>query len=206
METVHRNRRFLPPVGSGGPQAFASAEEKGIAGCVAVRGNLDRMASAPYIYNGPGYSPQREKSRFVLPSGFRSTLKESSGGLIVCLGRDAKRNCLLGFGISRKIEMQQQYLREMQHATDNGLDFDAVERGTALFNFSEVSFDENGRFTLPKEVAKSANIQDEIFFMGGGLFFTAWNPDELDKSPGLETLKAICSSIREGERAKVKGK
>ena len=164
------------------------------------------MASKPYVYNGPGFSLQRDKGRFVLPSGFRSTLKESSGGMTVCLGRDAKYNCLLGFGLSRQVEMHEQYVREAQHAMENGLDFDAVDRGTALFGFSDITFDDSGRFTMPKEVATSANIQDELFFMGGGLFFTAWNPDELAKAQGLENLKSICASIREAELAKAKKK
>lgn len=164
------------------------------------------MASKPYIYNGPGFSPQRDKGRFVLPAGFRSTLKESSGGMTVCLGRDAKHNCLVGFGLSRKVEMWEQYEREARRAVDNGIEFDAVERGTSLFGFSDITFDDSGRFTMPKEVATSANIQDELFFMGGGMFFTAWNPDELAKAEGLETLKSICASIRESELAKAKKK
>ena len=45
------------------------------------------MASMPYIYSGQGFSLQRDKNRFVLPAAFRSTLKESSGGPVVCLGK-----------------------------------------------------------------------------------------------------------------------
>jgi len=160
----------------------------------------------PYIYNGPGFSLQRDKGRFVLPAGFRSTLKESSGGMTVCLGRDAKHNCLIGFGLSRKVEMRQQYDLEAQRAMEHGLDFDAVERGTALFGFSDITFDDSGRFTLPREIAISANIQEELFFMGGGVFFTAWNPDELAEAEGLVTLKTVCASIRDAELAKAKKK
>lgn len=164
------------------------------------------MASMPYIYNGPGFSLQRDKGRFVLPAAFRSTLKESSGGMTVFLGRDVKHNCLVGFGASRRDEMIQQYQREERHALENGLEFDPVERGSALFGFSNVSFDDSGRFTLPREVAISANIQDELFFMGGGLFFTVWNPDELAKADGLQTAKSICADLRAAELAKVKRK
>jgi MraZ protein len=165
------------------------------------------MASMPYIYNGPGFSLQRDKGRFVLPAAFRSTLKESSGGMTVCLGKDAVHNCLVGFGVSRKNEMAAQYHREDQTALERGDPFDAVKRGMALFGFTDITFDDSGRFVLPREVAISANIDDQLFFQGAGLFFTAWNPDEMAKmGEGWEGAKAVCASLRAAELEKAKRK
>ena len=175
---------------------------------VAVRcGGLGYVASLPYIYSGQGFSLQRDKSRFVLPAPFRSTLRESSNGPIVCLGKSEELNCIIGFGVSRKADMVEQYDREERIALERGTPFDAVKRGMELFGFHEVPFDDSGRFILPEAVATCANIDDELYFHGAGRFFTAWYPAELAKmSGGWEGAQAICESLAAKERTKAKRK
>jgi MraZ protein len=161
----------------------------------------------PYIYSGQGFSLQRDKNRFVLPAAFRSTLKESSGGPVVCLGKSDELKCIIGFGVSRKAEMIEQYDIEERMALERGVPFNSVQRGMALFGFHEVPFDDSGRFILPDPVATSASIGDELYFHGAGRFFTAWNPAELAKmDAGWEGAQAICESLAAKERAKAKRK
>jgi MraZ protein len=166
------------------------------------------VASRPFSYNGPDFSLRGDKNRFVLPAPFRSTLKASSGGMVVCLGKDEKHNCIIGYGISRRDEMLAQFDREAEAALGKGVEFDAVERGMALFSVVEVKFDGSGRFILPDSIVKAANIQDQLYFQGAGRFFTAWNPDELYKmkGPGWEGPKATCASLQAAHLAKARRK
>jgi MraZ protein len=165
------------------------------------------VASKPFIYSGPDFSLRRDKNRFVLPSLYRSTVKESSGSLVVCLGKDANHTCIVGYGISRRETMLAQYDREAAAAVENGTRFDAVERGMALFSVVDVPFDESGRFILPESIMTSANIDDQLYFQGAGHFFTAWNPDELYRmGPGWEGPQAICASLQAKALGKAKRK
>jgi len=165
------------------------------------------VASRPYIYSGQGFSLQRDKGRFVLPAPFRSTLKASSDGMTVCLGKDEKLYCIVGFGLSRKDEMITRFDAEEAAALEKGLPFDPVQRGMSLFSVVDVPFDGSGRFVLPESVAKPAKIADQLYFQGAGRFFTAWNPDILaDMGDGWEGAKAICESLRDAELAKAKRK
>ncbi len=163
------------------------------------------VASKPYIYSGQDFSLQGDKNRFVLPSWCRTSLKESSGGLIVCLGKDEELDCLVGFGISRRDELLAQFDREQRESMKLGKAFSAVTRGMALFGVTELPFDASGRFILPEAVATSAQIGSELYFHGAGYFFTAWNPDVLLKQgPEFDGAKAICMSLR--AKAREKGK
>jgi MraZ protein len=166
------------------------------------------VASVPFRYNGPDFSLRGDKNRFVLPALFRSTVIESSGGMVVCLGKDEKHTCIVGYGISRQDEMLEQFDREAEAALEKGLPFDAVQRGMALFSVVEVKFDGSGRFILPDSIMKAANIEDQLYFQGAGRFFTAWNPDELYKmeGPGWEGSKQTCASLQAAHLAKAKSK
>ena len=142
-----------------------------------LAGGWGTVASRPYIYSGQGFSLQRDKGRFVLPAQFRATLKASSEGMTVCLGKD---------------EMVAKFDAEEAVALEKGLPFDAVQRGMSLFSVIDVPFDGSGRFILPESVSKPAKIGDQLYFHGAGRFFTAWNPEVLAKlGQGWEGAKAI---------------
>ena len=172
-----------------------------------LAGGRGTVASRPYIYSGQGFSLQRDKGRFVLPAQFRATLKASSEGMTVCLGKDEALDCIVGFGLSRKDEMVAKFDAEEAVALEKGLPFDAVQRGMSLFSVIDVPFDGSGRFILPESVSKPAKIGDQLYFHGAGRFFTAWNPEVLAKlGQGWEGAKAICESLQSAELAKVKRK
>jgi len=166
------------------------------------------MALKPYIFSGQGFSLQRDKNRFVLPSQFRSTLKESSGRAVVCLAKHDRWTCLTGFGLSRVDGFAAQIEHEQEIALKAGKDYDPDKRAMRLYGFHEVPFDGSGRFTLPEPLQTTGKIDGELYFHSAGQFFTVWNPHELARMEGEEWdyEKAICDSLAKAERAKAKKK
>ena len=165
------------------------------------------MAARSYIYSGQGFSLQRDKNRFVLPSQFRGTIKESSGRAVVCLAKHDRWNCLTGFGLSRVEEFITLIESEQAAALQAGKEYDADKRAMRLYGFHEVPFDGSGRFTLPEALQTTANIDNEMYFHSAGKFFTVWNPDELAKlDDEWDYEQTICASLAAKERAKAKQK
>ena len=101
-------------------------------------------------YSGQAYSPAGDKGRFVLPPLFRKAVKDSSDGRVLCLSKHASWNCLVGFGLSRKPELEAQLDREEELAVRLGREFDRDTRSSQLFGFQELPFDDSGRFVMPE--------------------------------------------------------
>lgn len=149
-------------------------------------------------YSGQAFSPAGDKGRFVLPPAFRKAVKESSGGLkTLCLAKHERWNCLVGFGLSRKDELEAQLDREEEQALRLGRDdFDRDLRAVQLFGFIEVPFDDSGRFVMPDHLRVLGNVADGLYFHGGGRFFTIWNPAELAQmGAGWESAQAACANL-----------
>jgi MraZ protein len=148
-------------------------------------------------YSGQGFSPRGEKGRFVLPPQFRKTVRESSDGArVLCLGTHERWRCLTGFGLSRKEDLLAQVEREEMLAAQQNKDFDRDMRLGQLFGFSEVPFDDSGRFVIPDHFAALAGLEDSLFFQAHGTFFTLWNPAELARmGPGWEGAQAACAHL-----------
>lgn len=141
----------------------------------------------------------------MLPPLFRKAVKDSSDGRVLCLMKHPAWTCLVGFGLSRKQELDAQLDREEDRATALGRDFDRDARASQLFGFSEMPFDDSGRFVMPEHLRKIANIEGGLYFQGGGRFFTLWNPHELAQmGDDWAGAKAACESFL--EEAKAKGK
>ena len=62
-------------------------------------------------FSGQAFSPLGEKGRFVLPPLFRNAVKESSDGRVLCLDKHPRFTCLVGFGLSRQLELETQLVR-----------------------------------------------------------------------------------------------
>jgi MraZ protein len=154
-------------------------------------------ARQPISYSGQGFSLRGEKSRFVLPPQFRKTVRESSGGArILCITKHERWNCLSGFGLSRKEDLAAQIDREENLAIQQGKEFDRDLRAMQLYGFSEVPFDDSGRFVIPDHLLNLAQVSDGLFFQAAGGFFTLWNPDELAKmGAGWEGAQAACANL-----------
>lgn len=147
-------------------------------------------------YSGQAFSPSGGKGRFVLPPLFRKAVKESSGGRVLCLAKHDRWNCLMGFGLSRKTELEDQLDREEDRADQRGKEFDRDLRAMQLFGFVEVPFDDSGRFVMPEHLRSLGNVDDGLYFHGGGRFFTIWNPQELSAmGDQWESAQAACANL-----------
>lgn len=158
-------------------------------------------------YSGQAYSPAGDKGRYVLPPLFRKAVKESSDSRILCLTKHDRWNCLVGFGLSRKLEFEAQLDREEEMAFKFQRDFDRETRSSQLNGFAELPFDDSGRFVMPDYLRGLADIGDGLYFQGGGRFFTVWNPDELMRmGDDWAAAKAACQALVAEAEAKAKRK
>lgn len=148
-------------------------------------------------YSGQGFSLRGEKSRFVLPPQFRKMVRESSfGNRTLCIAKHERWTCLTGFGLSRRDDLAAQIDREEMLAIQAGKDFDRDLRASQLYGFSEVPFDDSGRFVIPDHLLNLAGLGDSLFFQAAGGFFTLWNPDELARlGAGWEGAQAACANF-----------
>lgn len=154
-------------------------------------------------YSGQAYAPAGDKSRYVLPPLFRKAVKESSDGRVLCLAKHDRWNCLVGFGLSRKEELEEQLDREEERALRLGRDFDRETRSSQLNGFVELPFDDSGRFVMPDYLRTLANVDEGLFVQGGGRFFTLWNPEELmQMGDDWAAAKAACQALVADTRAK----
>lgn len=154
-------------------------------------------------FSGQAYSPAGDKGRFVLPPLFRKAVKDSSDGRVLCLAKHPEWACLVGFGLSRKSELEAQLDREEELAYRAGRAFDRDTRASQLFGFVELPFDDSGRFVMPEHLRNLGRIGEGLYFQGGGRFFTLWNPEELEKmSDDWASAKAACASFLADNGAK----
>ena len=155
------------------------------------------MEGQAISYSGQGFSLRGEKGRFVLPPQFRKSVRESSdGNRTLCLAKHERWNCLTGFGLSRKNAFTAQIDREELLAIQRGHEFDRDLRQIQLFGFTEVPFDDSGRFVLPDHLLDLGRVEDGLFFQGAGDFFVLWNPQEIDTmGTGWEGAKAACAML-----------
>lgn len=179
--------------------AVVSSDGDTVEGLVEVAGALHSG------YNGQAFSPLGDKGRFVLPPDFRKAVKASSEGRILCLAKHDRWNCLIGFGLSRKPELEYELDREEEKALRLGRDYDRDLAAMQKFGFSEVSFDDSGRFIMPDHLATLARIEGGLYFHGAGKFFTLWNPAELGRvESGMEAAQVTCERLVADAEAKRK--
>ena len=152
-----------------------------------------------FYYGGQGFSPLGDKDRVVLPPQLRKTVRESSANArVLCLVKHDRWDCLMGFGLSRKLDLPGEIDREESVAVQAGKPFDRDTRYAQLFGFNEVAFDDSGRFVLPGFLKKLAKIADGVFFQGTGPFFTLWSPAVLaTMGSGWEGAQATCAHLIE---------
>ena len=117
-----------------------------------------------------------KKGRVSVPSGFRSALTDEAFQGVV-LFRSYTGKSLEGVGMSAMESMSARMDSNFAFFSD-----EHDEMATVLFGESvQLSFDGDGRITLPQDFAEYAGITDKVAFVGLGKKFQIWNPDALDK-------------------------
>lgn len=166
------------------------------------------MAGALHSYSGQALTLLGDKDRFVIPPEFRKIVKASSDDKrILCLAKHDRWNCLVGFGLSREAELEEQLDSEREAALRLGKEYDRELRSNLLFGFERIPFDDSGRFTMPDFMRKDGRIEDQLYFRGAGRSFTVWNPAILaDQGDEWAPLKSGCAGLLADLAAKGRGK
>ena len=116
-----------------------------------------------------------KKNRISLPSSFRSILIEKNKIELV-LFKSLKHQSIEGCGYSY-IEDIAKRIDKLDIFSDDQDDFT-----TSIFSeLKLVSLDSEGRFIIPNELCKYADIKEEAVFIGRGHSFQIWNPDLVKK-------------------------
>ena len=154
-------------------------------------------AGKPINYNGHGFSLLGEKGRFVLSADFRKGVRDSGQGeRVLCVTKHPRWKCLTGFGLGRADLFESELDKLEATAIARGQDFDRELRANQMYGFARVTFDDSGRFVLPERYFKLGSLNDRVFFLGGGLQFTIWSPEELYKmGEGWEDAQEACRDL-----------
>jgi MraZ protein len=114
-----------------------------------------------------------KKGRVSVPASFRAALGDAQS---VVLYPSYKNNAIEGVSVDTMSELAGRMDQNFDMFSD-----DHDEMATVLFGESiQLSFDENGRFSLPQQFIEFAGIDGEMAFVGMGNKFQIWNPADLD--------------------------
>lgn len=111
------------------------------------------------------------KGRVSVPADFRSVVRGGPfDGIIVWPSFDGP---FLEGGGQALLERYQTLIEDMDPYDDARIAFERAIFGAAR----PLSFDANGRVTLPKELSDHAGLDGKATFVGLGSRFEIWNPD-----------------------------
>lgn len=124
-----------------------------------------------------------KKGRVSVPASFRASLVSSQNSAIneptfsgIVVFRSLKHPALEGCGVDR--------MQKLSNSIDRlDLFSDAQDDlVSAIFADSHLlSFDSEGRVSIPEDFLKYANIADQVAFVGRGATFQLWSPDVFRK-------------------------
>lgn len=124
-----------------------------------------------------------KKGRVSVPAQFRTTLTSNQSSLIgessfsgIVVFRSLKHPALEGCSVDR--------MQRMSNSID-GLDLFSDAQDdlvSAIFADSHLlTFDSEGRVSIPEEFLKFANLTDQVAFVGRGATFQLWAPEVFQK-------------------------
>lgn len=113
------------------------------------------------------------KSRILLPKKFRKELGIDYGFYIV-LGPEGE---IWGLN-ERQWQKEAEKILELPLTDKQG----RIQRRKFFSGAEECILDSQGRFILPQEFIRWANIQSEVMLIGAGDHFEIWNPEYWKKA------------------------
>ena len=112
-----------------------------------------------------------KKRRISFPSQFRNALPQADKNEII-LYKSLKHNSIEGCSAQRINEIAKRI---------NGLDFfseDQEDFSTSIFSeIIPTNLDKEGRFLIPENLKKFADISSMATFIGQGFYFQIWEPN-----------------------------
>ena len=116
-----------------------------------------------------------KKGRVSIPASFRAALQKA-GGDEFALFRSPADGAIEGFPLQK--------MADLSARLDNFDMFDENQNDLATVIFAEsiqLSFDSDGRITLPQDLIDYAGLDDQVAFVGLGSKFQIWNPKTLQE-------------------------
>ncbi|MBO4626004.1 MAG: division/cell wall cluster transcriptional repressor MraZ [Alphaproteobacteria bacterium] len=115
------------------------------------------------------------KGRISVPASFRAAIATDTFAGVV-LYRSFTNKCIEGLSMGR--------MEQLASATDKMGVFDGKLDDLSAMLFADarpLTFDVTGRIVIPADLLAHAGITDRAVFVGRGLSFQIWNPDEFAK-------------------------
>ncbi len=115
-----------------------------------------------------------KKGRVSIPAGYRGALaKENFNGIIVY--PSFKNNCIECCSMSHLEELSK-IIQNLDPYSDERDAFETIVLGEAV----QLQFDSEGRVILPSYLMEQVGISTQGCFVGKGLVFEIWNPDQFE--------------------------
>ncbi|GAB4163928.1 MAG: division/cell wall cluster transcriptional repressor MraZ [Rickettsiaceae bacterium] len=128
------------------------------------------------------------KGRVSIPAGYRAALaKENFNGIIAY--PSFKNNCLEACSMSRLEELSR-IIQNLDPYSEERDAFETIVLGEAV----QLQFDNEGRVILPTYLTTQIGISGQACFVGKGLVFEIWNPDDFEAH--LKNAREIAQSNR----------
>lgn len=116
-----------------------------------------------------------KKGRVSVPADYRLALSKSGFGGVV-LYPSFKNNCIEACSMSRLEELSK-IIQDLDPYSEERDAFETVVLGEA----TQAQFDNEGRVILPNRLIEQSGISEQACFVGKGLVFEIWNPQNFDK-------------------------
>lgn len=128
------------------------------------------------------------KGRVSVPASYRTTLAaENFNGIIVY--PSFKNNCIEACSMSRLEELCQ-IIQTLDPYSDERDAFETIVMGEAV----QLQFDNEGRVALPEHLTTEVGITTQANFVGKGLVFEIWNPNDFEEH--LKSARELAQNNR----------
>lgn len=115
-----------------------------------------------------------KKGRVSVPSTYRLTLtNQDFSGVIVY--PSFKNKCIEACSLARLHQLSE-IIQNLDPYSDERDAFETIILGEAV----QLAFDGEGRIILPKHLLDHAGISEQAYFVGKGLVFEIWEPENFD--------------------------
>lgn len=112
-----------------------------------------------------------KKGRVSVPSNYRQTSSnESFSGVVVY--PSIRNSCLEACSIDRLKDLAEMIYNLDPYSEERDA-FETIILGEAV----QLSFDKEGRVSLPKNLIEFANLESSVCFVGKGKVFEIWKPE-----------------------------
>ena len=115
-----------------------------------------------------------KKGRVSIPASYRLALSSQSFNGIIAYP-SFRNKCIEGCSLKRFEELSQ-IIQTLDPYSEERDAFETIILGEAI----QLSFDSEGRVILPKSLIDHAGISDQACFVGKGLVFEIWQPQNFE--------------------------